>query len=669
MIHRNKLSDVACLLLICFSAVSQGLKCMQPSDARYIQPLVPLPSSWLNRGWHTGQFLSTVHAEHEDETHSRGAHFGLNGTHMWWLQNDENTAHYLLTEQFDKMLCAQSEGGLQVNWFDNTQANRDELWCQWIMETNPNDINLFRIKNLMLSQAVESVQHVYVDETGMFFDYAEMARNDARNLVDEERKWFRWTKAEPTQRNMDDIEDNCVMGASGVPEFLEVSTGISARGATLRRRSPFLTSSNKFATCGNNWYLHGSLCYRTFKQVMLDQKRAKRICKALRGDLVVPKNQEQQTFIVKFLRAFDAVGRYWLGMEAKATGNRFYDTKGNRLTFRRWGRHSKRFRSDKCSFWRENRWYATGCGSQNKLLCVKEATLRNSADCGTIQIKSVDDLMKNAYRSGPEEGRIVKGTRAQDGQFPWQASIRFKVPVPQNGIDVIHNCGGTLIDSCWVLTAAHCVHETDHTIFIVRIGDTNNVVKESSEQEFEIEQIFTHEEYTLIPAPKNDIALIKLASVNGQCARFGQNVQPACLPDEMFPFKDGDRCQVSGWGATNYTLGQRSAAANLMWATLPKLKQKYCKSRYARYDNVYVDEVMFCAGLKAGGRDACTGDSGGPYVCRNKRGKYAVTGVVSFGIGCARRQFPGVYTNVTHFIPWISAKIAANGGGNVIQTN
>ena len=60
---------------------------------------------------------------------------------------------------------------------------------------------------------------------------------------------------------------------------------------------------------------------------------------------------------------------------------------------------------------------------------------------------------------------------------------------------------------------------------------------------------------------------------------------------------------------------------------------------------------MICAGDEKGGKDACQNDSGGPLVVNN-----VLYGIVSFGIGCGRADFPGVYTNVAKYASWIKKK-------------
>jgi trypsin len=64
---------------------------------------------------------------------------------------------------------------------------------------------------------------------------------------------------------------------------------------------------------------------------------------------------------------------------------------------------------------------------------------------------------------------------------------------------------------------------------------------------------------------------------------------------------------------------------------------------------------MFCAGLAAGGKDSCSGDSGGPIINTSTG---VLIGVVSWGQGCAEAGFPGVYTRLGNYVTWINANLA-----------
>merc|ERR1712238_163219 len=74
-----------------------------------------------------------------------------------------------------------------------------------------------------------------------------------------------------------------------------------------------------------------------------------------------------------------------------------------------------------------------------------------------------------------------------------------------------------------------------------------------------------------------------------------------------------------------------------------------------------ITNSMICAGLPNGGKDSCQGDSGGPFICR-KDGKAVLTGVVSFGIGCALADYPGVYARVTAVLDWVKANMESGTG-------
>ena len=95
---------------------------------------------------------------------------------------------------------------------------------------------------------------------------------------------------------------------------------------------------------------------------------------------------------------------------------------------------------------------------------------------------------------------------------------------------------------------------------------------------------------------------------------------------------------------------------NLQWVAVPTVTNAQCAQAYGST----ITSSMICAGLPEGGKDSCQGDSGGPFVCR-KDGKAVLTGVVSFGIGCALAEYPGVYARVTAVLDWVKA--------NMVRTN
>ena len=111
---------------------------------------------------------------------------------------------------------------------------------------------------------------------------------------------------------------------------------------------------------------------------------------------------------------------------------------------------------------------------------------------------------------------------------------------------------------------------------------------------------------------------------------------------------------VTGWGR-NSSSGPQSNI--LQEATVTTLPNSQCRSSSHRHDKI--TENMICA--QAAGRDACRGDSGGPLAVRGQDGEYSQIGVVSWGKGCDRQGYPGVYTRITALLPWLTETISAPG--------
>ena len=137
-----------------------------------------------------------------------------------------------------------------------------------------------------------------------------------------------------------------------------------------------------------------------------------------------------------------------------------------------------------------------------------------------------------------------------------------------------------------------------------------------------------------------DIALVELQSE----VSFNDYMKPVCLPKRSTNFKPGKMCTVTGFGAIREGGPQ---SRTLMKANVPLMDSQKCSESYG-----YISQLKICAGYDQGGIDSCQGDSGGPLVCQ-EGGKFYLTGVVSYGVGCARQGYPGVYANVKNLMDWI----------------
>uniref|UniRef100_H2YDU6 Peptidase S1 domain-containing protein n=1 Tax=Ciona savignyi TaxID=51511 RepID=H2YDU6_CIOSA len=265
-----------------------------------------------------------------------------------------------------------------------------------------------------------------------------------------------------------------------------------------------------------------------------------------------------------------------------------------------------------------------------------------------------------------EAGRIVGGRTANPGEFPWQVSIRRYEEYTNSEP---HICGGTLIGSQWVVTAAHCFPsrlKTARKKHFVRIGDffnrdglphSRDPTVEGS-RDIRISKIYKHDGYSQYPSARNDIALIKLISP----AQFTRFIQPACLPSSVEQFSSGNNCGISGWGATNYTQFRSDYPPCLRGASVHIWRNQDCLNTYS---NSFLRDTMMCAA--GDGVDTCQGDSGGPLVCGRGDDPITLWGITSFGVKCGDRSKPGVYTKISRFMPWIYLKMKLHDGAKEVD--
>ncbi|OAD59342.1 Serine proteinase stubble [Eufriesea mexicana] len=254
-------------------------------------------------------------------------------------------------------------------------------------------------------------------------------------------------------------------------------------------------------------------------------------------------------------------------------------------------------------------------------------------------ISSIDTSQCGAKNGVQDQERIVGGQNADPGEWPWIAALF-------NGGRQF--CGGSLIDDKHVLTAAHCVanmNSWDVARLTVRLGDYN--IKTNLEVrhiERRVKRVVRHRGFnsrTLY----NDIALLTL----NEPVPFTKQIRPICLPSGSQLYS-GKIATVIGWGSLRESGPQ---PAILQEVSIPIWSNSECKSKYGAAAPGGIVDSFLCAGRAA--KDSCSGDSGGPLMVND--GRWTQVGIVSWGIGCGKGQYPGVYTRVTHFLPWISKNL------------
>lgn len=231
--------------------------------------------------------------------------------------------------------------------------------------------------------------------------------------------------------------------------------------------------------------------------------------------------------------------------------------------------------------------------------------------------------------------RIVGGTPTQISQVPWQVAITASGNL----------CGGSLISTEWVVTAAHCVTEVAPVSVSVYAG-IDRLSQRSEANRSSVSKIIIHPNWnnSIYTA---DIALIQLSAP----VSFSDKVQLISLPSKVDPATwpaQGVPATVSGWGATSFAgvVSDQLNSANISILAGPGVDT--CGS----YGSDFTSNDDICAGTPSSQIDTCAGDSGGPLVI-SESGSPVLAGVTSVGNECALPNFPGIYTRVTSYSSWI----------------
>lgn len=238
--------------------------------------------------------------------------------------------------------------------------------------------------------------------------------------------------------------------------------------------------------------------------------------------------------------------------------------------------------------------------------------------------------------------KIIGGQETSIVEFPWTVSLR------NSKYGGIHYCGGSLLNTRFVITAAHCVRDQKANEISVVLGSTRIKTLNRNARTVKVKRLLPHQKYdpTVLT---DDIALIELErDVNEATMLEFANVRGICLPksDEEF----NGTSTVTGWGRTSEG---GSGSDVLRSVDVDLMTDDVCRSYYGR-NKIY--SSMVCAGFKEGGKDACQGDSGGPLV-KAIGNRFVLIGVVSWGHGCARPNLPGVYTQASRYVDWIEKTV------------
>ncbi|XP_059611785.1 chymotrypsin-2-like [Phlebotomus argentipes] len=233
-------------------------------------------------------------------------------------------------------------------------------------------------------------------------------------------------------------------------------------------------------------------------------------------------------------------------------------------------------------------------------------------------------LLVKAFASPLIDNRILGGSDAAAGQFPFSVSLRTLLNT--------HFCGGCILNERWVLTSGHCMMGRDQDAINIVAGSH---LRTSGGLVFRSSRIFTHPNFNF-NLMANDVSLILVTTP----FFWTNNIQPISLGNS--DVAGGVTATLIGWG---WTSNPGSLSDALQWLPTVTLTQDECRSRHVLAQRPFIHENTLCTSNPFG-QGMCMADTGGPVIIGNH-----VVGVKSWSVQCG--LVPDIHARVSTHHEWI----------------